>query len=87
MTSVMVSSVLKCPPSHILCTPPPVIQYSYTLVLKVSMSFVWKEDSEWTDCDDICNGKFSLEVSPLPHLVYPSPCYPVFLHPGIEGKY
>ena len=39
---------------------PPNIQYSYTMALKEteSIRFVWKEDSEWTKCDDICNGRF-----------------------------
>ena len=39
---------------------PPNIQYSYTLALKEteSINFIWKEDSEWTKCDDICNGRF-----------------------------
>ena len=36
---------------------PPEIQYSYTMSLRIhEVRFVWLEDTEWTDCDDICNG-------------------------------
>ncbi|XP_052779988.1 A disintegrin and metalloproteinase with thrombospondin motifs 9-like [Mya arenaria] len=36
---------------------PPEIQFSYTMSLHSNeVRFEWKEDQEWTDCDDICNG-------------------------------
>ncbi|XP_060563969.1 A disintegrin and metalloproteinase with thrombospondin motifs 9-like isoform X2 [Ruditapes philippinarum] len=35
---------------------PPKIQYSYTLSLHQNERFTWKEGSEWTKCNDICNG-------------------------------
>ncbi|XP_052259939.1 A disintegrin and metalloproteinase with thrombospondin motifs 9-like [Dreissena polymorpha] len=37
---------------------PPDIHFSYTMSLRSDeVRFSWKEDTEWTDCDDICNGR------------------------------
>lgn len=36
---------------------PPNIRFSYTMSLQShEIRYVWKEDKEWTDCNDICKG-------------------------------